>query len=73
MMTMDPRMSQRRRIVAEDRAQLDVRRMIWFVVLLAAVGSVFWLATSPILSVQDIRIFGATNAQVGNIWWIRGW
>lgn len=67
MMTMDPRMSQRRRNVAEDRARLDVRRMIWFVVLLAAVGSVFWLATSPMLSVQDIRVFGATNAQVSDI------
>ena len=67
MTTMDQRMSQRREEVAEDRARIDVRRAIWFIVLLASVGSVFWLATSSMLSVQEVRVFGATNAQVGDI------
>ena len=49
MTTMDQRMSQRREEVAEDRARIDVRRAIWFIVLLASVGSVFWLATSSIV------------------------
>ena len=63
-MTMDPRLQERRRDVAEDRARVDLRRVVWFLVVLASVGAAMWLVTSPMLSVQTISVFGATNAQV---------
>lgn len=67
MTTIDPRLEERRREVAEDRARVDVRRVIWFVVLLASIGSALWLITSPMLSVQTISVFGVTNAQVSEV------
>lgn len=66
-MTIDPRISERRRTVAEERARFDVRRVIWFLVVLGSLGLGFWLVTSPMLSVQTISIFGATHADVGEV------
>ncbi len=66
-MTIDPRLAERRRDVAEDRARIDVRRVLWFLVLLGSVGTALWLVTSPMLSVQTITVFGATNAQVDEV------
>jgi cell division protein FtsQ len=63
-MRIDPRLQQRRKDVEEDRARVDVRRVVWFLSVLGAVGLAFCLVTSPMLSVQTIAIFGATNAQV---------
>lgn len=66
-MTIDPRISERRQRVAEERARFDVRRVIWFLVVLGSLGLAFWLVTSPLLSVQTITIFGATHAQVEEV------
>ena len=63
-MTMDPRLSERRREVAEDHARVDVRRVVWLLATLGSIGLAIWLATSPMLSVQTIAVFGAENAQV---------
>ena len=66
-MTMDSRLQERRREVAEDRARVDVRRVVWLLVVLGSVGAAVWLVTSPMLSVRTISTFGATNAQVSRV------
>jgi cell division septal protein FtsQ len=61
-MSIDPRMAARRKRVAETRARLDLRRFLWVMVGAAGVAFLAWFLTSPILSVDSITVFGATNA-----------
>lgn len=57
-MAIDPRLIDRRREVAEDRARRNVTRLVRFLVVLAVVGAVVWLFLSPLLSVKAVDTTG---------------
>lgn len=57
-MTIDPRLTERRREVAEDRARRNVRRLIRFLIILGLAGAVVWLFLSPLLSVKEVTTTG---------------
>ncbi len=63
-MTMDPRLLERRKAVAEDVAQRNVGRLLKFMVFLVIVGVLVWLAFSPWLSISQVRTagIGVSNA-----------
>jgi cell division protein FtsQ len=61
-MTIDPRLIERRREVAEDRARRNVRRLIRFLVLLGLAGVVVWLLLSPLLSVKEVTTVGVVSS-----------
>lgn len=57
-MSIDPRLIERRKTVAEDNAKKSVSRLLKFLMLVVAVGSLLWLAFSPWLSVQQVTTTG---------------
>ncbi len=57
-MAIDPRLIDRRREVAEDRARRNVTRLMRFLVGLALIGAVVWLFLSPLLSVRAVTTTG---------------
>ncbi len=57
-MAIDPRLIDRRREVAEDRARRNVTRLVRFLVVLAVIGAVVWLFLSPLLSVKAVSTTG---------------
>jgi cell division protein FtsQ len=67
MMTIDPRLADRRREVAEDRARHSVRRVLRLLIGIALIGAVVWLFLSPTLSVADIEVDGAHESPVDQV------
>jgi len=61
-MAIDPRLMDRRREVAEDRARRNVRRLVRFLVVLAVMGAVIWLFLSPLLSVKQVTAAGIVSS-----------
>lgn len=57
-MSIDPRLIERRKTVAEDNAKKSVSRLLKFLVLVMAVGAGAWLAFSPWLSVSQVSTSG---------------
>jgi hypothetical protein len=57
-MTIDPRLAERRREVAEDRARRKVGRLVRLLVALGSVGALVWLLFSPLLSVAEVTTSG---------------
>lgn len=57
-MSIDPRLIERRKTVAEDNAKKSVSRLLKFLMLVVAVGSLLWLVFSPWLSVQQVTTAG---------------
>lgn len=57
-MTIDPRLVERRREVAEDRARRKVGRLVRLLVALGSVGAIAWLLLSPLLSVDQVTTTG---------------
>ena len=57
-MSIDPRLLERRREVAEDRAHRNVGRLLRFLIVLTLAAAVAWLAFSPWLSVSQVRTAG---------------
>jgi cell division protein FtsQ len=57
-MSIDPRLIERRREVAEDRARKNVGRLIRFLVVLGLIGGGVWLLLSPLLSVKEVNTVG---------------
>lgn len=57
-MSIDPRLIERRKTVAEDKAKRSVSRLLKFLMLVVAVGSLLWLVFSPWLSVQQVSTTG---------------
>jgi cell division protein FtsQ len=57
-MAIDPRLTERRREVAEDRARRNVTRLVRLLVVLAVIGAVVWLFLSPLLSVKAVTASG---------------
>ena len=64
-MRIDPRLAERRREVAEDRARRKVSRLVKFLVAFGLAGAVVWLFLSPLLSVATVTTSGiaASSAQ----------
>ena len=59
---MDPRLLERRKVVAEDSAQRNVGRLLRFMVMMIILGSLVWLAFSPWLSVSQVRTAGIVSS-----------
>jgi len=57
-MAIDPRLAERRREVAEDRARRKVGRLIRLLIVVALIGGAAWLLLSPILSVDEVTTTG---------------
>lgn len=57
-MKIDPRLAERRREVAEDRARRKVSRLVKVLVAFGLIGAIVWLFLSPLLSVQVVTTSG---------------
>lgn len=57
-MTIDPRLAERRREVAEDRARRKVGRLIRLLIVVGLIGAAAWLLLSPVLSVDEVTTTG---------------
>jgi cell division protein FtsQ len=57
-MTIDPRLAERRREVAEDRARRKMGRLIRLLIAVGLIGGAVWLVLSPILSVDEVTTTG---------------
>ncbi|MGH8914883.1 MAG: cell division protein FtsQ/DivIB [Acidimicrobiia bacterium] len=62
-MSIDPRLIERRREVAEDRARKSVGRLIRFLIVLGVLGAVVWLLLSPFLSVKEVTVTGIVASE----------
>ncbi len=64
-MTIDPRLAERRRSVAEQRIRSNLRRLVWLLVAVGLVAAGVWTLNSPLFSVTSIEISGvvASNAE----------
>jgi cell division protein FtsQ len=58
MMRIDPRLAERRREVAEDRARRKFNRLVKFLIAIGVLGGVVWLFLSPLLSVATVTTSG---------------
>lgn len=67
MVDIDPRMTARRREVAETRARSSFSRIIWMLAFTAMAGSGVLLARSPLLAVQHIEVEGMALSEVESI------
>ena len=61
-MTIDPRLVERRRVVAESRARKSISRLLKVMVVIAVLGGVVWLALSPALRVKEVRSAGIVQS-----------
>ncbi|MDX1468481.1 MAG: FtsQ-type POTRA domain-containing protein [Acidimicrobiia bacterium] len=66
-MTVDPRLVERRKAVAEGRAKNNLRRTLIATVLFALAGSVAWMALSPWFSVSRVRTAGVVSSDANRI------
>lgn len=62
-MSIDPRLSERRRTVAEDNAKRNVSRLLKFLVVLVVIGASVWLVFSPWLSVSQVDATGIATSE----------
>jgi cell division septal protein FtsQ len=61
-MSIDPRLVERRREVAEDHAHRNLRRLLRFLAVLSAAGALVWFALSPWVSVDRVRTAGIVSS-----------
>ena len=66
-MTIDPRLVERRRVVAEMRARRSVSRLLKILVVAAVLGGIVWLAFSPVLSVKEVRSAGIVQSSTHGV------
>jgi len=57
-MSVDPRLTERRKTVAEDNAKRSMSRLLKFLLGLLLVGSLLWLAFSPWMSIKQVTTSG---------------
>jgi cell division septal protein FtsQ len=57
-MTIDQRLAERRREVAEDRARRKIGRLVRLLIAVGLVGTAAWLLFSPLLSVDEVTTIG---------------
>lgn len=61
-MAIDPRLADRRKVVAEDRARHNVKRLLRFIGLMGVVSAIVWLLLSPTFSVSVLEIEGVQSS-----------
>ncbi len=61
-MSIDPRLKERRRVVAEDRARHKVSRLLKLMVAIVIGGLVAWILLSPWLSVSEVETTGVVSS-----------
>lgn len=61
-MSIDPRLKERRKVVAEDRAKRSVTRLLRFIAVGLVAGSLVWLAFSPWFSVSAVMTEGVDKS-----------
>jgi hypothetical protein len=71
-MSIDPRLMDRRRTVAEDNAKRNVGRLLRFLTLALVVGAAVWLVFSPWLSVSQVDASGISASTAHSILVDRG-
>ena len=66
-MTIDPRLVDRRRDVAEDRARRNVNRILRLLAVMAVLGGIVWLMLSPTFSVAAVDVTGVQSSETGSV------
>lgn len=66
-MTIDPRLADRRKVVAEDRARRNIARLLRFIGVIAALAAVVWLLLSPTFSIRELEVSGVQASQATQI------
>ncbi|HET9260658.1 MAG TPA: FtsQ-type POTRA domain-containing protein [Acidimicrobiia bacterium] len=66
-MSIDPRLMERRKTVAEDNAKHNVERLLKFLAVLLAAGGVAWLVFSPWLSIEQVEASGISASGANSI------
>lgn len=66
-MTIDPRLLERRRTVAEENAHQSIGRLLRFLAFALIAGGLVWLALSPWLSVDRVRTTGIVSSDANAI------
>lgn len=67
MSAIDPRLANRRKEVAEDRARRNIKRLLRLIVFLGILGAVVWLFLSPALSVNSVDLTGVSSSRASEI------
>jgi cell division protein FtsQ len=67
MMRIDPRLAERRREVAEDRARRKVSRLVKVLVAIGVLGALVWLFLSPLLSVATVTTSGVAASSAETV------
>jgi cell division protein FtsQ len=62
-MSIDPRLKERRRVVAEDRARRKIGRLLKLIVVLVLGGIIAWILLSPWLSVEEVATAGVVSSK----------
>ena len=63
----DPDIARRRSQVAEQKARSLLLRSLMILAALGAAGLIAWLLNSPYLSIEEVRVKGASNAAVEEV------
>lgn len=66
-MSIEPRLMERRRTVAEDKAKRNVSRLLKFLASLLVLGAAVWLVFSPWLSVSQVDAVGISVSRANSI------
>jgi cell division protein FtsQ len=66
-MSIDPRLMERRKTVAEDNAKRNVTRLLKFIAVLVVVGGIVWVAFSPWLSVSQVTTTGVVASDTHSL------
>ena len=63
MTAIDPRLADRRKEVAEDRARRNIKRLLRLLIFLGILGAVVWLFLSPALSASSVEVIGVNSSR----------
>ncbi|MGH3650364.1 MAG: hypothetical protein ACRDU9_06595, partial [Acidimicrobiia bacterium] len=66
-MSIDPRLMERRKTVAEDHAKRNVTRLLKFIAVLIFAGGIVWVAFSPWLSVSRVTTTGVAASDTHSL------
>lgn len=66
-MSIDPRLIERRKTVAEDNAKHNVTRLLKFLGVVLAIGAAVWLVYSPWLSIEQVETSGISASNANSI------
>ncbi len=66
-MSIDPRLMERRKTVAEDNAKKSVNRLLKFLLIVVVAGALVWVAFSPWLSVARVDTVGVSASSAHTV------